>query len=78
MWANPVQFSFRRAMPRIYGMDIKERPGRGEARSTLPASGEHGRWLRRQQPRRAVESFRRRLVYFIWRITADTLLLNGI
>ena len=46
--ASPVG---RLAMPRIYGTDIQERPaGRNESRSTLPESGEHGSWLREQEP----------------------------
>ena len=49
-WEGVASDADRRRLPRIYGTDIHERPGRGDERTTLPVNGPVGGWLREQEP----------------------------
>jgi ectoine hydroxylase-related dioxygenase (phytanoyl-CoA dioxygenase family) len=42
--------SGRQSLPRIYGTDIRARPGRDHERTTFPANSDVGSWLRQQEP----------------------------
>ncbi len=49
-WETTATAAGRVALPRIYGTDIKERPGRNHERTTFSADSEVGSWLRQQEP----------------------------
>ena len=49
-WEATATAAGRLALPRIYGTDIKERPGRNHERTTFSAGSKVGSWLRQQEP----------------------------